>query len=239
MSLEAVLFDAGETLLSPHPSFAHVFSEVLGQHGHDVGPEVVVATFGRLAPTFPPQEVVDQMDGGLWSTSEEVSRKFWGTVYTRAFEEIGVADDGTLVDALYSRFTNFDSYRLFPDVLPTLHELRGEGIRLGVISNFESWLKDMLEHWEIHGLFEVVVISGIEGVEKPDPKIFETALERMQVSAESSAYVGDHPEIDISGSEAVGMRGILVDRKGRHPDHAGPRIEDLTGLKEVLDGALR
>jgi putative hydrolase of the HAD superfamily len=236
VTVEAVLFDAGETLLSPHPSFAHVFSEVLTERGSGVTPEDVSRAFARVAPLFPPQQVVDEMDGGLWSVSEQVSRKFWGAVYTSAFQEMGVTDDGTFVDALYERFTRFESYRLFPDVLPALEGLRASGIRVGLISNFESWLKDMLEHWGIHDVFDVAVISGIEGIEKPDPKIFNVALERMGVTAEVSAYVGDHPEIDVVGSEAVGMLGILIDRKERHTDHRGVRITDLGSLQAALNG---
>lgn len=231
--IRAVFFDAGETLLGPHPSFSEIFSEVLADSGVEVAPQAVAEAFERVAPTF--LEVLDRVGGGTWSTSFEVSRRFWGAVYAAAFEELDIDDAvGGLADALYDRFTRFDSYRLFDDAVPAIEELKGAGIAVGLISNFEAWLEAMLDHWEIGDLFDVKVISGLEGIEKPDPKIFQMALERAGVPAERAVYVGDHPDVDVRASEEAGMTGVLIDRRGRHPDHGPRRIESLSELGEVL-----
>ena len=232
----AVFFDAGETLLSPHPSFHEIFSAVLGEHGAPVDAQEVLGAFDAVAPNF--IEVLGKLGTTTWSTSREISRQFWGTVYDTAFSELGIEDgNDALKDALYERFTRYESYRLFPDSVPAVEKIRAAGLTVGLISNFEEWLEGMLIHFEVAPLFDVMVISGKEGVEKPDPEIFRRALERTGVEARDAVYVGDHPTIDVEAAESVGMTAILIDRRGRHSGFRGSRIgtlSDLPGLLESL-----
>jgi putative hydrolase of the HAD superfamily len=72
------------------------------------------------------------------------------------------------------------------------------------------------------------------GLEKPDPEIFRMALALAEVPAEASIYVGDNPFFDVDPAVAVGMRGILLDRRDRHPDHRGDRITSLVDLPAAL-----
>jgi len=83
----------------------------------------------------------------------------------------------------------------------------------------------------------VVVISGREGMEKPDPAIYRLALERAGVAPEDAAFVGDNPEFDVHPPAALGMFPVLIDRRGRHEDFAGPgvRITDLADLASALE----
>jgi putative hydrolase of the HAD superfamily len=118
--------------------------------------------------------------------------------------------------------------------VPTLDRLRDAGVSLGVISNFEEWLERLLETLGVTDYFPVRVISGIEGVEKPDPEIFRIALERAGVAAEESVYVGDHPFFDIEAAEDVGMVAVLIDRRGRYPDTEGYRITSLEDLPAAV-----
>ena len=71
------------------------------------------------------------------------------------------------------------------------------GISSGLISNFEAWLDDLLADLGVREVFAVRVISGIEGMEKPDPRIFRLALERAGIEATDAVYVGDNPEFDV------------------------------------------
>ncbi len=110
------------------------------------------------------------------------------------------------------------------------------GYALGLISNFEAWLDDLLADLGVREAFTVRVISGIEGVEKPDPRIYRLALERAGLDAGETAYVGDNPEFDVDPPAALGMFPVLIDRRGRHADHVGARITDMAELPEALDG---
>jgi putative hydrolase of the HAD superfamily len=233
---KAVFFDAGETLLAPHPSFDELFSRVLAEHGEQASPSEVRQALERIAPTF--SEIVDKMAVSAWSTSREASLKFWGTLYATALKELGIEDpSGRLARALYSKFTRYESYRLFPDAVPTLSALKKGGLLVGLISNFEEWLEGMLIEMEVARLFDLMVISGKEGVEKPDPAIFQLALDRSGVPADQSVYVGDHPRIDADGARAVGMGAVLIDRRGRYPQYDGVRIGTLEELIPILENA--
>lgn len=233
MRYRAAFFDAGETLLAPHPSFPELFAAVMGERGHALTAGDVEEGLAAVAPTF--VEALDRTAGKTWSTSREESRRFWRTIYASMFGRWGIADpDDSLFEALYDRFTRYESYRLFPDAVPSLLALREAGLTVGLISNFEEWLEGMLIEMEVAHLFDVMAISGKEGVEKPDPALFRLALTRAGVEAAESVYVGDHPRLDAEAAAAVGMTGVLIDRRGRYPEFAGPRIAGLGELLPLL-----
>jgi len=230
VAYRAVFFDAGETIVYPHPSFPDLLAQILRQEGHELAPAAIREKLHVVADIFTNAASA----GELWSTSPERSRRFWDRVYTRLLGELGVPFGGSLAAAIYGTFTDLANYRLFPDVLGTLDRIRAAGVRMGVVSNFEEWLERLLESLGVTKYFDVRVISGVEGVEKPDPKIFRLALERMAALPEESAYVGDSPQFDVEPATAVGMTGVLLDRRGRFPNHHGPRISSLDELPEVL-----
>jgi putative hydrolase of the HAD superfamily len=232
--VRAVFFDAGETLVHPHPSFAELFAQVLGEEGHPIEVEAVQEVVHTSSESF--NELMLSETALNWSTSPERSRALWDVVYRVFLTEAGI-DQGEherLVKALYERFRNLASYRLYPDVLPTLERLREGGLTLGLISNFEDWLEQLLETLEVSHFFEVTVISGIEGVEKPDTRIFDIALERAGVDAAHSAYVGDNPIFDAEPSRRAGMLSVVIDRRGNHAGTDFLRVTSLEDLPEAL-----
>jgi putative hydrolase of the HAD superfamily len=228
---KAVLFDAGETIVHPHPSFPELLAQVLRTQGHHVDPATIRDKVHVVADIFTNAAA----EGELWSTSPQRSRVFWDRVYRRLLGELDVPFDDPLASAIYGTFTDLANYRLFPDVLPTLDRLAGAGLKLGVVSNFEEWLERLLESLGVTSYFEVRVISGVEGVEKPDPQIFRLALERMGVDPGEAVYVGDSVQFDVEPAKAVGMVGVLLDRRDRHPDHEGIRLTSLEELPAVLE----
>jgi putative hydrolase of the HAD superfamily len=228
---DAVFFDAGETLVHPHPSFPDLLSAILTREGYDVPPERVRERAHVVFERFRSAAQANE----LWTTSPERSRRFWHEVYAIFFRELEVPNANGLIDVVYGEFTDLANYRLFDDVPPVLERLKAAGLVLGVISNFEEWLERLLEHLGVRAFFEVRVISGLEGVEKPDPRIFELAMTRAGVSPERSVYVGDNPEFDVGPALAVGMLPILIDRRGRSEnEERATRITRLDQLPGVL-----
>jgi putative hydrolase of the HAD superfamily len=226
----AVFFDAGETLVHPHPSFPELLSLVLREDGLEASPEAIRDRLPVVADLF----TRATEEGLLWSTSPERSRQFWATLYRTLLAELGLPFTESLARRLYSVFTDVSNYRLFPDALPVLGKLRDAGLGLGLISNFEEWLERLLEAVEVTSFFDVRVISGVEGIEKPDPRIFRVAMERLGTRAEESAYVGDNVTYDVDPARRLGMTAILLDRRDRHLDFAGLRIASLDELPAVL-----
>jgi putative hydrolase of the HAD superfamily len=233
VDVEAVFFDAGETLLYPHPSFAELFAEVLREEGHPIDPARVHDAVSITSPRF--NELLRSSSAELWSTSPERSRALWDAVYRMFLDEVGLrTGQDRLIAALYTRFTDLASYRLHPDALPTLERLHTTSLTLGLISNFEEWLEQLLQELEVRHFFDVTVISGVEGVEKPDPRIFEVALERAGARADRSVYVGDNPEFDIEAAQQVGMIPVLIDRRGRYEHSEAVRVTSLEDLPAAI-----
>ncbi len=229
MRWAAVFFDAGETLVHPHPSFPDLFARILVREGHEVSPEAIRDRIHVVSDRFREAARTNE----LWTTSPEKSRLFWHEVYAIFLRDIGIVDAG-LADTCYREFTDLANYSLFDDVLPALRLLEEADLTLGVISNFEEWLERLLEQLGVRSYFSVRVISGVEGLEKPDPRIFQLAMERAGVEPGRSVYVGDNPEFDVDPAMAVGMFPVLIDRRDRFPDAPGARIASLEEQPDVL-----
>ncbi len=236
MRFRAVYFDAGETLVHPHPSFPELFTEVLSRSGVAVDPAGVVETMAAYGRRFTEAATSDARR--LWSTSPERSRAFWLEVYSGFLLELGVDDRPELPDVLFRAFSDPGNYRLHPDVVPALDALSDAGMFLGLISNFEEWLEQLLVSLQVSSYFTVRIISGAVGVEKPDPEIFRLALEAGDMAAADSVYVGDHPMFDVEAAAAVGMFPVLIDRRERHEDPpVGVRITSMLDLPGAIGAA--
>jgi putative hydrolase of the HAD superfamily len=235
MPVRAVLFDAGETLVHPSPSFPELFATVLNHAGHERTPDAIVGASRSVFQRF--SEAA--RDNELWTTSRERSERFWKSVYERMLDELGLAGDVPLRDTLYATFTDPRNYALFDDVGEAIDALEAVGLALGIVSNFEAWLEDLLGALGVRERFPVRAISGIEGVEKPDPAIFLRAIDRLGADPADVVYVGDNPEFDVAPAAAVGMTPILIDRRGRFPDEDCVRIGDLRELAGAIAGAVR
>lgn len=121
-----------------------------------------------------------------------------------------------------------------PDARGVLARLRAKGFHLGVVSNADGRVAEQLAGVGLDGWFEAIVDSSVAGVAKPDPRIFQLALERMAVPAAAATYVGDIVDVDVRGAEAAGMRAILYDRHGVWRDTDIPRIERLSELPDRI-----
>ena len=84
-------------------------------------------------------------------------------------------------------------------------------------------------------MFETVVDSHVVGVEKPDPRIFGIALDRMQAGPDHAVYLGDVPSVDVAGATASGIRPILLDRHDLYPDVEAPRLRSIRELPDWLE----
>ena len=105
---------------------------------------------------------------------------------------------------------------------------------MGVVSNFEAWLEELLVSLGLGELMPVRVISGVEGIEKPDARLFHLALERAGFEASDCAYVGDSIDFDVRPANEVGMHPVLIDRRDRFTDYPGMRITSMEQLPGVL-----
>jgi putative hydrolase of the HAD superfamily len=229
--IKIIFFDAGGTILEPYPTFAEAFTRICRTHGHEVDPVDVQAAFHRVGPNV--AEVARETGVVNPTVSAEGSQIFWRHVYSRFLEALNISDHD-LRDDLLVTFSDKASYKLFPEVLGAFDELRQMGYRLGLISNFERWLEEVLIEEKAGDIFDVKVISGLEGIEKPDPGIYRLALERAGVEAGECVHVGDSISNDLEPATAVGMKAVMIDRSGSFPDPGFPKITTLADLPALV-----
>jgi putative hydrolase of the HAD superfamily len=124
-----------------------------------------------------------------------------------------------------------DAVRLapYPDSVPALEALRERGLPAVVVSNWDCSLGKVLERCGLSGLIEGAVSSAEAGARKPDPAIFEPALELAGCEASEALHVGDTPEEDLAGARAAGIRVLLINREGGEGD-----ISSLAEIEEHL-----
>ena len=137
-------------------------------------------------------------------------------------EQLGVEVTAQeLVDAI-----RFEAY---PDAAPALRELRDSDEKLVAVSNWDYSLPDVLDRVGVGELLDGSVSSAAAGARKPDPAIFEPALELAGVGPDEALHVGDTRREDVEGARAAGIRSLLIDRDGNGGD-----ISSLREIREHL-----
>jgi beta-phosphoglucomutase len=124
--------------------------------------------------------------------------------------------------------------RRFSDAMPALEALHRLGLPLGVISNFDTHLREVLRQLDLLHHFEFVIVSAEVGIAKPEPGIFELAVARAKGPRERLLYVGDHVGDDIEGAWGAGLDAVLIDRGNRQPEALCPRIGSLLELVDYV-----
>jgi HAD superfamily hydrolase (TIGR01509 family) len=115
-----------------------------------------------------------------------------------------------------------------------LARLKAAGLLLGVVSNSEGRVEKALEAAGLRKYFDVVVDSGVLGIEKPDPRIFQAALKALGVEPDEALYVGDLYEVDIVGARAAGMEAVLLGK----PSGSVPHCRTIDTIEELVHGLL-
>ena len=129
-----------------------------------------------------------------------------------------------------------NSITLYEDAIPTLQHFRDEGLKLAIVSNWDTPLEPLTERLGIADYFDAIVASHDVRVksEKPDPHIFNYALAAVGVSAAEAVHVGDTYAADIVGARGIGIRPILLDRDGIQTSRWSETVQSLSELPELL-----
>ena len=124
----------------------------------------------------------------------------------------------------------------FPALLEMLATLKQQGYLLGIITNGRGEFQTKaISGLGIDDYFDVILISEIEGVRKPELEIFQLALDRLGVLAQNSIFVGDNPTADISGAKNAGMRAIWKRNSDwLEPTDADATIDELSEIPLLL-----
>ncbi len=230
--ITTVFFDYGDTLVENRPTYLKRVANVLGEFGYDREYSDVVDAYTEADYLI----YKDIVSGALDSDGRYLI-KFLGYFGQGLDIEIDWA-------AMLPRITRKFEQDVYERVLSegaaeTLTSLKEKGLRLGIISNNDGTCRKKCEDMGIADYFEIIIDSTIEGVGngKPSPRIFELALEGMNVSAQESAHVGDMYGADVMGARDAGLAPVWYNpRRSKafgdyRPDH---EIERLSQIADIL-----
>ena len=225
--VETLFLDAGGVLVNPN---WQRISDALAARGVRVTPQVLAEAEPHAKRRL---DVPDLIRHG------NDSQRGW-TYFNLVLEHAGIArSPGT--DAALEELQAYHGVHnlwelVLDDVVPALERLRARVPRLVVVSNANGRLHTVMERLGLARFFDVMLDSHLEGVEKPDPRLFALALERAGGRPETTLHVGDFYWIDVKGARAAGLRAVLLDSAGLYPEADCPRIRSLGELPDLLAG---
>jgi len=228
--IKQVYFDAGGTLLRPHPSVGAVYSRVAERHGSKISPEDLDHSF----------RTVWKKRAGLVHEGEKLTpsdeKRWWHETVRRTFEPFGAPlNFGVFFEDLYYAFAEPECWMLYPETRAVLERLRTEGYRVSIISNWDSRLRTICEGLGIAQYFDHILVSAQVGAAKPHPEIFQAALKASAADPACSLHVGDSFEEDVLGARQAGLRALLLDRHATERHASAPdRIENLSQMFDHL-----
>jgi len=228
MRYRTVLFDAGGVLVSPNWERA---SAALARQGVRVAP-------GVLASAEPC--VKQQLDvAPTVRTTNDAQRGylFFDLVLKRVGIDANASTDAALAELKAFNDTEGTWDVVAPDAVDTLMRLRTAGCAIAVVSNTNGTLRRMFRRVGLDPYLDVLVDSTEEGVEKPNARLFEIALERTGGSRNAAIHCGDLYHVDVVGARAAGLPAVLLDPTGLYAHADCPRVPSLTAFADgVLGG---
>lgn len=218
--IQAVTFDVGGTLVVPHPSVGEVYHRVAVRH--------------RVAGTTP--ELLERRFHAAWNSarSSPERREDWESLVDAVFAGLAKAPPSqTFFGELYDEFGRAHAWRVLPEVIPTLEALAGQGVDLGIVSNWDDRLRPLLKELRLDRYFSCFAISCEAGFAKPSPVIFQEALRQLGCPAASVLHVGDALREDFAGAMSAGLAALHLRRD------ASPRDLQIQSLEEVVEWVVR
>ena len=228
MPIQTVFLDAGGVLVNPNWSRV---SATLGRHGVEVDAAAMAAAEPAAKKRIDTGETIKA------TNDRQRGWTYFNLVLTEAGVQLSDATAAALAE-LHEYHQQFNLWESVPEeVVPSLAALRAGGFKLVVVSNANGALHRAFDRLGLTGAVDVIVDSFLEGVEKPDPRFFQIALERSGARAETTIHVGDLYHVDVAGARAAGIMPALFDVAGLYPECDCLRVRSLRELLEALVSA--
>ena len=211
-----LLIDAMGTLLEPAAPVAATYARKAAALGITVSPEHIGPAFAAAYGAAPPMAFPDRSVKSL----DQQEKEWWlacvGDTFQRAGQPLEKTVLRKLTGQLFYHYASPEAWVVPEDVPRCLRRWHGAGLKLAVVSNFDSRLDALLERLWLRHWFAAVLISSRCGVAKPDPQLFHLALERLGLLPHEVWHLGD-TDADLHGARAAGIRCILVQRTESAP----------------------
>ena len=209
---QVIFLDAVGTLFGVRDSVGQIYSEVASNYEVRCDAIILDREFYRAFKTatpcvFPNVPMVD---------IPQLEYQWWKAINRQTFTAAGMwtqfSDFDAFFDELYGYFTTSAAWEVYPETIAALIKWQQVGIPLGLLSNFDSRLYQVLKVLDLEQYFSTVTISTETGAAKPQPEIFTAALNKYQCNPGDAWHIGDSKIDDYLGANGVGIRGIWLDR---------------------------
>lgn len=168
-----------------------------------------------------------------WYKTLEDERVFFKRYYKCLLIEEGIVEDvENRAELLFNELWCNGDRALFPETIEVLEYFKSHGYKIGVISDTSPSLEYTLQQLGIAKYFTSFTASSLVGAGKPNPIIFNAALDAQGVAAEESIYVDDY-KIEADGARDQGFTSFLIDRMENNDDEW--TINDLRQLIEFVE----
>jgi putative hydrolase of the HAD superfamily len=225
VQIKTVFLDAGGVLVDPN--WQRV-SAVLRRHGIDVEPEALSDAEAHAKFRFDEPVRI--------ATTRDEDR--WDAYFEHVLTQAGVRTKSGIAEAMTELRAYHAAHNLWehvPSQVPdVLGRLRSRGLQLVVVSNANEQLRASFDRLGLSQHIDILVNSYEEGVGKPDPRLFQIALDRATAQPDSTVHVGDLYHVDVVGARAAGVRAVLLDPADLHTGYDCGRIRRLHDLVELL-----
>jgi putative hydrolase of the HAD superfamily len=167
----------------------------------------------------------------------------WGRMVGTMLVRAGVSESSLRgwLPGLWAEHVRLNFWSVVPEgLVDALGAVRAAGGRVAIVSNSEGMLDGLFRQLGVREQLDLVLDSGVVGIEKPDPRIFRLALDRYALSPDEALHLGDSIATDVDGARAAGVRVALVDPFGHCAGRAldVPRVPGATEVARALAGAL-
>lgn len=209
MTIHAVCFDATGTLIEIAESVGTVYQRAALAQGVKLAAWRLDDAFARVL-SHPPSLAEASASGANREQREAAEIAWWSDRVRQTFQAtdstVEFADPKAFARSLFELYRRPESWRVRSGARELLAALRQAGLRLGLASNFDHRLPEILKGLDLIGFFEQVAIPSLSGFAKPDPRVFETLAGTLGTRLEEIAYVGDDAPPVLEAIARLGLR---------------------------------
>jgi len=232
--IKAVIFDWFSTLAHYDPPREQLQAQVL----RELGFNIVLTSLQRALVLADRDLYAEFAELSLEDRPPEVRLRTFIRHQQNIMTKAGLDTDSALAEKAITRLQELDAGRrfaLYDDVIPTVKMLKERRLIIGLITNIRHGINEICHELGVGPYLDFVVSPAEAGADKPDPAIFQFALERGGVEASETIYIGDQYLQDMVGARNAGIQPILIDRFDVSSEFTdAPRILSLTEVTEYL-----
>ncbi len=227
-----IFLDAVGTLFDVRGSVGEAYALLASRWGVKADAVVLNEAFFKSFKAAPPMAFACSE----FPETRQLEYDWWETIAYQTFQTVGLydrfSDFYAFFAEVYDYFATAEPWYVYDDVKPALDKWRNRGIKLAIVSNFDSRIYGVLEALDLRDYFSEITISTEVGAAKPNPKIFTDALTINICQRSEALHIGDSFSADYQGALVSGIKAIWLNRKGKKAPM--PDVEQRVSLLDCF-----